>query len=82
MVIDFYHFTYGIKIFIINKKTLKTELQTIIKPNLNESLIDMIERILLEYNIKDFIFKPKEGYNNYSELEQSLINKGFNKYLF
>lgn len=81
MVIDFYHFTYGIKIFIIDKSTLKTELQKIIKPNLNETLEEMLERILLEYNIKDFVFKPKEGCNH-MQLEQLLINKGFNKYIF
>ena len=81
MVIDFYHFTYGIKIFIINKSTLKTELKEIIKPNPNESLGDMIERILLEYNIKDFVFKPKQGCDH-SQLEQLLIDKGFNKYVF
>lgn len=74
-------FIYGFKIFIIDKATFKTTYSNIEKPQNGESLADMIERLLIEYNVQDYAIKV-ENNMDVSELNRILISKGFNKYTF
>lgn len=74
-------FIYGFKIFIIDKTTFKTTYSNIEKPQNGETLADMIERLLIEYNVQDYAIKA-ENNMDVSELNKILINKGFNKYNF
>ncbi len=74
-------FIYGFKIFIVDKNSFKTTYSNVEKPQNGESLANMIERLLIEYNVQDYAIKA-ESNMDVSELNKILIEKGFNKYTF
>lgn len=74
-------FIYGFKIFIVDKNNFKTTYSNVEKPQNGESLANMIERLLIEYNVQDYAIKA-ESNMDVSELNKILIEKGFNKYTF
>lgn len=78
-ILDFNNFTYGVKIYSIDKNNLKQEFSKFENFKMGEQPQEGLARILETYNVKEFLFKPNKQ-NNYSKFENYLIEKGFKKY--
>lgn len=74
-------FIYGFQIYIIEKETFKKVYANVEKPQTGESLAEMIERLLINYDVKDYAIKT-EGGMDISVIDKILKEKGFNKYTF
>lgn len=77
LVFSMSNFIYGIKVFAIDMTTLETKISKIEKPEKDETIEDCLERLMMEYNSRYFVFKSNFDTNIF---EKHLIDCGYRKY--